>query len=110
MVTIGPRENRRIIAEARYMIEPDPGYPDVAFMVDENFQRRGIASSLLHYLIEIAQERGIKGFRADVLFSNKPMLKTFEKLPYVLHRTVSDGVVTVEFMFDELKGAGVEEV
>ena len=110
VVTIGPRENRRIIAEARYMIEPDPGYPDVAFMVDENFQRRGIASSLLHYLIEIAQERGLKGFRADVLFSNKPMLKTFEKLPYVLHRTVSDGVVTVEFMFDELKGAGVEEV
>ena len=79
-------------------------------MVDENFQRRGIASSLLHYLIEIAQERGIKGFRADVLFSNKPMLKTFEKLPYVLHRTVSDGVVTVEFRFDELKGAEVEEV
>jgi hypothetical protein len=38
------------------------------------------------------------------------MLKTFEKLPYVLHRTVSDGVVTVEFKFDELKGAEVEKV
>jgi ribosomal protein S18 acetylase RimI-like enzyme len=79
-------------------------------MVDENFQRRGIASSLLHYLIEIAQERGIKGFRADVLFSNKPMLKTFEKLPYVLRKTVSDGVVTVEFRFDELKAAEAEKV
>ncbi|MGB6068104.1 MAG: GNAT family N-acetyltransferase [Desulfomonilaceae bacterium] len=103
VVTIGPRENRRIIAEARYMVEPGSEYPDVAFMVDEDFQRRGIASSLLRYLIEIAQERGIKGFRADVLFSNKPMLKTFDKLPYVLHKSVTDGVVTVQFRFDELK-------
>ncbi len=103
VVTIGPRENRRIIAEARYMIEPGSEYPDVAFMVDEDFQRRGIASSLLRYLIEIAEERGMKGFRADVLFSNKPMLKTFDKLPYVLHKSVTDGVVTVQFKFDELK-------
>ncbi len=103
VVTIGPRENRRIIAEARYMVEPGSEYPDVAFMVDEDFQRRGIASSLLRYLIEIAQERDVKGFRADVLFSNKPMLKTFDKLPYVLHKSVTDGVVTVQFRFDELK-------
>jgi acyl-CoA hydrolase/GNAT superfamily N-acetyltransferase len=103
VVTVGPRENRKIIAEARYMVESGNGYPDVAFMVDENFQRRGIASALLHYLIEIAKERGFQGLKADVLFSNHPMMAVFEKLPYVLHKSVSDGVISLKFKFDEYK-------
>jgi acyl-CoA hydrolase/GNAT superfamily N-acetyltransferase len=107
VATIGPPEHRRIIAEARYMFEPGYEFPDVAFMVDEHFQRRGLASSLLHYLIDIGKERNVKGFKADVLFSNKPMLRIFEKLPYVMRKTVADGVVTIHFNFDELKGASV---
>lgn len=103
VVTVGPRENRKIIAEARYMVEEDNGHPDVAFMVDEHFQRRGIASALLHYLIEIARERGLPGLKADVLFSNHPMMAVFEKLPYVLHKTVANGVISLKFNFDELK-------
>ena len=103
VVTAGPRENRAIIAEARYVFEPGGDYPDIAFMVDENHQRRGIGSALVHYLIEIAKERGIKGFRADVLMSNKPMLRTFERLPYVIHKKLEDGVVSLHFRFDEPK-------
>ncbi len=72
-------------------------------MVDENYQGRGIASFLLKYLIEIAKEREVKGFSADVLFSNRPMLNVFEKLPYVLHKTVSEGIVGIKFRFNELK-------
>ncbi|MBI4962886.1 MAG: GNAT family N-acetyltransferase [Desulfomonile tiedjei] len=108
VVSTGPRENRRIIAEARYMIDPKGGFPDVAFMVDENYQRRGIGSALVHYLIEIAKERGIKGFRADVLVSNKPMLRTFDRLPYVVHKTLEDGVVSLYFQFDEPKEPSVD--
>jgi acyl-CoA hydrolase/GNAT superfamily N-acetyltransferase len=105
VVTVGPRENRKIIAEARYMVEPGKDYPDVAFMVDENYQRRGIASALLHYLIEIAKERGFTGMKADVLFSNHPMMSVFEKLPYVLHKNVSDGIISLKFDFEEYKSA-----
>lgn len=103
VVTAGPRENRQIIAEARYVFEPHSECPDIAFMVDENYQGKGIASFLLNYMIEIAKERGVKGFGADVLFSNRPMLKVFEKLPYVLHKTVSEGIVNIKFRFDQLK-------
>lgn len=103
MVTIGPRENRRIIGEARYMIEPEEGLADTAFMVDENYQGRGIATFLLNYLVEIAKERGIKGFKADVLFSNQPMLKVYDKLPFKNHKKFSDGVISLKFRFDEPK-------
>ncbi|HMK34837.1 MAG TPA: GNAT family N-acetyltransferase [Desulfomonilaceae bacterium] len=108
VVTVGPRENRKIIAEARFMVEPGNSYPDVAFMVDENYQRRGIASALLHYLIEIAKERGFPGLKADVLFSNHPMTAVFDKLPFVLHKTIADGVISLTFNFDEYK-TGQEE-
>jgi GNAT superfamily N-acetyltransferase len=105
VVTIGPREDRKIIAEARYMLSPGDPYPDAAFMVDENYRGRGIASALLHYLIEIAGERGNIGFRADVLISNRPMMKVFERLPYVLYKTSSDDSISLKFNFDELKTA-----
>lgn len=103
VVTIGPRENRKIIAEARYMINPGDPYPDAAFMVDENYRGRGIASALLHYLIEIAKERGIRGFSAEVLTSNRSMMKVFERLPYVLQKTAEHSMMFLKFNFDELK-------
>jgi acyl-CoA hydrolase/GNAT superfamily N-acetyltransferase len=109
VITIGSREDRRIIAEARYMLNPRDPYPDAAFMVDENYRGRGLASALLHYLIDIARERGILGFRAEVLLSNRSMMRVFEKLPYVLHRTRSDDSISLQFNFDELKSAPEEE-
>jgi GNAT superfamily N-acetyltransferase len=103
VVTLGPRENRKIIAEARYMVEPNDGFADSAFMVDENYQGKGIASYLLNYLIEIAKERGLKGFKADVLFSNQPMLKVYDKVPYRIFKQFSDGIVSLSFRFDTFK-------
>ncbi|MBI5250512.1 MAG: GNAT family N-acetyltransferase [Desulfomonile tiedjei] len=103
VVTMGPREDRKIIAEARYMITPGDPYPDVAFMVDENYRGHGLASALLRYLEEIGKERGILGFRAEVLLSNRPMIKVFEKLPYVLHRNSMEDMVSLTWRFDEFK-------
>lgn len=103
VATSGPRENRRIIAEARYLVEPSSKYPEVAFMVAEEYQGRGIATFLLQYLTEIAKERGIEGFQADVLLSNLPMIKVFERVPYVVHKRASEGVVTLTWRFDEPK-------
>ncbi len=79
VVFVGPRENRRIIAESRYMLDPDKEFADVAFMVDEEFHGCGIATFLLKYMIEIAKERGVKGFKADVLDSKSPMRAVFDK-------------------------------
>jgi acyl-CoA hydrolase/GNAT superfamily N-acetyltransferase len=102
VVAIGPRENQRIIAESRYYIEPDRQFGVVAFMVDEEFRGRGIATFLLNYMIEIAQERGLKGFKADILETNSPMIAAFNKLPYVQHRKVAGGQISLKFRFDEL--------
>ena len=105
VVSIGPPEDRKIVAEARYMISSGDPCPEIAFIVDEDYRARGIASALLHYLIELGRERGIKGFRADVLLSNRSMVKVFERLPYVLHKTSSGDTTSLRFYFDEFKSA-----
>ena len=73
----GPGEGR-IVAEARYVRFHDRPYADVAFVVDEAFQGKGIATFLFKTLMKISQDRGIEGFQADVLATNKAMLKVFE--------------------------------
>lgn len=69
----------RIIAEARYVKHKDIPYADVAFVVDEVYKGRGIGTYLFKMLVRLAKERGLQGFTADVLQSNKAMLKVFEK-------------------------------
>ena len=103
VVVTGPRETERIIAESRYILGSDKEFADVAFMVDEKFHGLGIATFLLKHMIEIAKEKGIKGLKADVLDSNSPMLAVFNKLPYVQHRQVGAGEISLKFKFDEFK-------
>jgi GNAT superfamily N-acetyltransferase len=75
---IGEPGEGRIIAEGRYVHLHDLPYADVAFVVDENYQGKGIATFLFDTLMKIAKEKGIEGFRADVLATNTSMLKVFE--------------------------------
>ncbi len=103
VVTVGPREDRRIIAEARYQFDSTKQFAEVSFIVDEAFQGRGIASHLVNSLAKDAKQRGVKGFNAEVLLSNLPMIRVFEKTPYVLHKRMEDGVVCISFNFDEPK-------
>ena len=80
----------RIVAEARYVRLPDKPVADVAFVVDEDFQGKGIASFLFRTLKKIAKENGIREFKADVLATNKGMLKVFESASDAPIRAVMD--------------------
>ena len=71
--------SEKIIAEARYVRDPEENYADTAFIVDEAYSNKGIATFLFAKLIQIATSRGIKGFTADVLTDNDPMLEVFKR-------------------------------
>jgi RimJ/RimL family protein N-acetyltransferase len=94
----------RIIAEARFVRDLHRPYAEVAFVVDEAFQGLGIASFLLKMLIRLAKERGLKGFTADVLSSNKSMLKVFEKAGLPVEARVVDGIYEVAIPFETPPG------
>ncbi len=71
--------NERIIAEARYAYDERTDAYEIAFIVDEEFQGKGLATFLCDYLIKIARDRGIARFVALVLPRNESMLKVFGK-------------------------------
>jgi GNAT superfamily N-acetyltransferase len=98
---VGEEGKGRIIAEARYIKIPGSPFAEVVFVVDEDFQRHGIATCLYRLLIRLAKERGVRGFVAEVLYSNiGGIMKVFKKghLPVKAH--LEGGIYHLEIPFD----------
>lgn len=79
-----------------------PGRPDadVAFMVDDVHQGKGIATLLLEHLAVIARTNGVERFTADVLADNRPMLGVFARAGWPVRRHFDSGVIDLEFTLD----------
>ncbi len=91
----------RIIAEARYVQHKNHPYGDVAFVVDEEYQGIGMATFMYKMLIRLAREKGLQGFTADVLASNKSMMKVFEKGGEVVNAKLEHGVYQLTIRFNQ---------
>jgi acyl-CoA hydrolase len=76
---VGEAGHGHIIAEARFIRDEKGPTADMAFVVDEKYQGIGIATYLYKLLIRLAKDRGIQYLTADVLATNKGMMKVFEK-------------------------------
>ncbi|EFF93554.1 acetyltransferase, GNAT family protein, partial [Streptomyces sp. e14] len=70
---------------------------EVAFLVQDAHQGRGVASALLEHIAAVARERGIRRFTAEVLPANTKMIKVFTDAGYTQKRSFEDGVVRLEF-------------
>ena len=96
---VGDPGKGHIIAEARFVRDPQRPYADVAFVVDEDYQGLGVASYLYKTLLRLAKNRGIQGFTADVLSSNKGMMKVFEKGDEVVKAKLEYGSYHISIPF-----------
>lgn len=74
-----------------------PGEAEVAFLVEDAHQGRGIAQLLLEHLAQAARERGLDRFVADVLPDNSRMIQTFRDAGYRVASGYEDGVLALEF-------------
>ncbi|MFI5945118.1 GNAT family N-acetyltransferase [Streptomyces uncialis] len=70
---------------------------EVAFLVQDAHQGRGVASALLEHIAAVARERDIRRFAAEVLPANTKMIKVFTDAGYQQKRSFEDGVVRLEF-------------
>ena len=71
-------EQPHIVGGGRYVVGA-AGQSELAFMVVDQYQGKGIGQALLRHLIAIAKENGVRELVADVLADNMPMLKIFER-------------------------------
>ncbi len=85
------------IAWASYERWKDRNDAEVAFMVDEDQQGRGIATLLLEHLAAIARSNGIERFTAETLSDNRAMLRVFSRAGWPIERHFDSGLTEVEF-------------
>ncbi|WP_084464288.1 bifunctional GNAT family N-acetyltransferase/acetate--CoA ligase family protein [Microtetraspora fusca] len=82
-----------MVAVVRYDRVQPADHAEVAFLVEDAHQGRGMASVLLEHLRAAARERGIRTFIADVLPANHRMMAMFRQAGYTAQSHFEDGVV-----------------
>jgi acyl-CoA synthetase (NDP forming)/GNAT superfamily N-acetyltransferase len=84
--------------------DPAEGTPpesaEIAFVVRDDHQGRGLGSILLEHLAAAARERGVRRFEAEVLVENHQMVRVFRDAGYQVSREFDEGVLHLEFDVD----------
>lgn len=88
-----------IIAVGRYYLDSKTNRAEVAFLVRDDWQNRGIGSFIFKHLVIIAKRNGIAGFTAEVLRDNKAMQAVFNHSGLKVRSKVNEGVYHFEMDF-----------
>ena len=93
-------------AVARYEPGEMPGTTEIAIVVEDGWQHRGLGSLLLDALLAAAAERrNLRVFTADVLADNRPMLRVLSRLADIRRRESNHGILTLEFQRRRMREA-----
>ena len=95
LVAVTEQAGRKaIIGGGRYVIV-QPGKAEVAFLVGDQHQGKGVGAALWRHLIEIARAAHLQTLIAEVLPENRPMLTVFKKTGLPMTTTLDPDVVHV---------------
>jgi acetyltransferase len=84
-----------LIGVARYAHDERAQEAEIAVVIEDRWQGRGLGTRLLGELVGYAEARGIRRFRAYVLADNLRMLKLIGRVTTVLERKLDSGVVSL---------------
>ncbi|HUW19721.1 MAG TPA: GNAT family N-acetyltransferase [Sedimentisphaerales bacterium] len=86
-----------IVAIGQYFLDPKTQAAEVAFLVQDEWQQKGMGTFLLDYITQIAKQRGVKRFYGKVLPNNKPMLTIFHNSGYKVNTEFDGEVYSVTY-------------
>jgi acyl-CoA hydrolase/RimJ/RimL family protein N-acetyltransferase len=99
---VGKPGQERIISEGRYLVDASGQWAELAFVVDESYQSKGISTYVFKLLADLARQKGLKGFYADVLVSNTGMMKVFRKSGLKVLTERDNGLLHVSILLNDL--------
>jgi RimJ/RimL family protein N-acetyltransferase len=70
----------KMVGVGQYSADQATHMANVALVVADDYQGRGVGAEILTHLTQLAKRQGFLGFTAEVLAENKPMLHLFERL------------------------------
>ena len=97
----GEGEVERIVAVGRWFLSPGGRTAEIAFVVEDTIQVRGIGTALLEQLAEAAAKYRIKRFVARVLPENTRMLEVFESSGFAITKRIFEGAYELTFNLEE---------
>jgi len=99
--TVPGVSGEEIVAIAQYFLDPKTQAAEVAFLVQDEWQQKGMGTFLLDYLTQIAKKRGVRRFCAKVLPANRPMLAIFHNSGYKVNTEFDGDVYSITYDLTE---------
>ena len=96
LIALIDEDGRSVIAGGGRYIVVQPGQAEVAFVVVDEYHRRGIGRALIRHLTGIARAAGLRTLVAEVLPENTPMLQLFKTSGFPLSTSREGQVVHVK--------------
>jgi acetyltransferase len=89
---------RQIVAVGRLVKSHVAEEAELAVIVTDSFQRRGIGTEMVRLLVDFARDEELERITATVLFENRPMQKLFERLGFRITQAADSESVEVDLV------------
>jgi acetyl coenzyme A synthetase (ADP forming)-like protein len=86
-----------IVGAGQYYRLPGQRSAEVAIIIEDRYQGRGLGTSILQQLADVARDNGIDMFEADVLSENEQMMNVFKDYGFHVTSELQRGVYHVSF-------------
>jgi GNAT superfamily N-acetyltransferase len=97
--TIPEAYGEEVIAMGRYYLDEKTNRAEVAFVIRDEWQGKGIGTFLFKHLAILAKQNGISGFTAEVLRDNKRMQAIFNNSGFKVRSQVKEDVNSFQIDF-----------
>ncbi len=86
-----------LVGVSRYEPTDDAGTAEIAIVIHDHWQRRGLGAILLDGILQAGEANGVRRFRARLLTNNRGALAMLSRLTTVEHTQLEAGITTVRF-------------
>ena len=99
LATTQEEDTERVVGVGQYGIDEQMHAAEVALVVRDELQRRGIGTELLRQLTMLAKKQGLLGFTAEVLVDNHAMMRLFASGGFTVETHREGGVYELALRF-----------
>ena len=99
MAVVGERENEKVVGSACYFLDPSSNVAEVQFTISPEWQGKGLGKALQNRLKEHAMAKGVRGFSASILTSNRKMIALARQAGENAEITHNRGVSEIKVYF-----------
>jgi acyl-CoA synthetase (NDP forming)/RimJ/RimL family protein N-acetyltransferase len=96
LVMTGEEDKRKVVGLGNYFGTGNGKTAEVAFLIEDSYQGKGISTLLLERLAGLAAANGYTIFEAEVLPENQAMLNVFKNSGFENHRVWNSDTVHIE--------------